>query len=113
MKFLTGILLFIVFSSSAYSATYTASGKVAMMRSHADYWGSNAWVQIEGFNGIEDCEEFNHGKGSFTYIAIPSTENQIYSMLLSAFMAGKTVEIDFSTELTNGLCTIRFATLSQ
>ena len=83
------------------------------MRSHASYWGSNAWVQIEGFNGIEGCEEADHGKGSLTYIVVPSVEAQMYSMLLAAYMSGKTVEINFSTELTSGLCTIRFATLGQ
>ena len=113
MKYLAFLLLFTVIAQNAFSANHNASGKIAMMRSHAAYWDSKAWIQIEGLNGIAGCEQANHGKGSLTYIVIPAGENQLYSMLLASFMASKTVEVNFSTELTSGLCTIRFATLSQ
>ncbi len=114
MKILMSILFVLSLSIPCYSGTHYATGKIASMRSHTSFWQSDSWIQIEGFNGIEGCEEANHDKGVLTYIVVPKEETQLYSMLLAAFMSKQEVEVYLDDAVfTHNLCTIKFATIKS
>jgi len=108
-KFISFFLICICFNANA--VIYKHYGKVQVLRSHTSYWGSDSWVQLEGVSNVEGCAEANEGKGTLTYILVPAEEDQIHSLLLSAFISGKDIQIGFETSLiTRGMCTIKFAT---
>ncbi len=113
MKYLFNLIILSIISTEAFATDHTVNGEISVMRSHSSYWDSNSWIQIEGVKDVAGCPQDNHGKGYFTYIVVPTEETQLYSMLLSAFITKQNVEVRFSTILTNGLCTIKYASLIQ
>ncbi len=110
MKKLTIVIFILMLSQIGEAATFSFSGEITMIRSHAEYWGGHTWIQIKGVKDVEGCSQSDQGAGLLTYMLVHKEEKNIYSLLLAAKMANKSVGVTFTSDsLINSLCTIKYA----
>ncbi len=116
MKFLT-LIIFLLISTSVLAQVELVSGDIALMRAHnksVGSAGSFTIVQLNGVTDVLDCTKANLGKGALAYFAIANEEKNIYSMLLAAYMSGKSVEVHVDSTPANkfnGLCVVRYTSI--
>ncbi len=66
--------------------------------------------QVEGVRGNAGCHAGDSGAGALTVIVVPSAAKNLFSLLLSAQMGGKKVEVYFTSDtLSHGYCTLLYA----
>lgn len=107
------LLMLSIFPYVSHAANIQVSGEIVVLRSHtSDALAGDSWVQLEGVSGVTGCVEGDSGAGVLTYILVPESESQLYTLLLSSFTAGGLVSVNIDNALlTHGICTIRHATL--
>ncbi len=106
-------LVLMLFSVSSWPADIQREGKVVKIIAVGSFYDSDTMIVLEGVGGIAGCEVTNFGTQYLTKILIPAAEDRIYSLVLSAYMAGKTIGVVFDDELLKGTtCTIKSAWLS-
>lgn len=106
------ILFFGLQSFNILAADYSARAKIIAFRAHnAAVWSSDTWIQLEGVKGKPGCYDGTESGTPLTYMAIPASEAILYSFALSTYIAGKSVEVYFTSDtLIHGMCSVKYIT---
>ena len=115
--------IFMALSSLLYAAPASFTGKVVYLGAKmntARVPSEYSYIQVAGINPsdskVAGCYSSDRGNGSLPIFYIPEQEQDLYSLLLAAYMGDKSAQITIDNDASykvDGLCRLESATLSK